>query len=142
MPDALKEAAMPDEAVVILEDIPVLYVAGQRDKPIPEQAPAAFDALEASLPALKAKRFYGAVVDGEYRACVAVDNTLATLSLPRWTLPGGRYVRRKIADWENHRELIGPTCAALRQRPDYDTTRPLIEYYRSRAELRIMAPVL
>jgi hypothetical protein len=135
------EAAMADD-VVVLEDIPVLYVAGQKGRPIPEQAPPAFEALEAQLPTLMARRFYGAVLDGEYRACVAADDTLAALALPRWTPPGGRYVRRKIPDWENNRELIGPTCAALRSRPDSDPTRPLIEYYRSRAELRILAPVL
>jgi hypothetical protein len=34
----------------------VVYVSGERGQPIPEQAPAAFDALEARLPTLKNKR--------------------------------------------------------------------------------------
>jgi hypothetical protein len=51
----------------------VVYVSGERGQPIPEQAPAAFDALEAMLPTLRKKRFYGVVTDGTYRACVAVD---------------------------------------------------------------------
>ena len=35
----------------------VVYVSGERGQPIPEQAPAAFDALEARLPTLRKKRF-------------------------------------------------------------------------------------
>ena len=46
----------------------VVYVSGERGQPIPEQAPTAFDALEARLPTLRKKRFYGAVIDGAYRA--------------------------------------------------------------------------
>jgi len=61
----------------------VVYVSGERGQPIPEQAPAAFDALEARLPTLRKKRFYGAVIDGAYRACVAVDKDTSTLDLPR-----------------------------------------------------------
>jgi hypothetical protein len=69
----------------------VVYVSGERGQPIPEQAPAAFDALEARLPTLRKKRFYGAVIDGAYRACVAVDEDTSTLDLPRWVIPSGRY---------------------------------------------------
>lgn len=120
----------------------VVYVSGERGLPIPEQAPAAFDALEARLPTLKRKRFYGAVIDGTYRACVGVDEDARALDLPRWVIPAGRYALRKIADWERHRDMIGPTVAALRDRPDFDATRPLIEFYRSEAELRLLAPVV
>jgi hypothetical protein len=57
-------------------------------------------------------------------------------------IPAGRYAVGKIADWERHRDAIGPTVAALRGRPDFDATRPLIEFYRSQAELRLLAPVV
>ena len=120
----------------------VIYVSGERGQPIPEQAPAAFDSLEARLPTLKKKRFYGAVIDGVYRACVALDEDTRALDLPRWMIPSGRYAVRKIADWEPHRDSIGPTVNVLRGRSDFDATRPLIEFYRSRAELRLLAPVL
>ena len=119
----------------------VVYVDGERGRPIPEQAPAAFDALEARLPTLKKKRFYGAVIDGTYRACVAADEDTSSLDLPRWVLPPGRYAVATIADWEQHRDAIGPTVAALRGRSDFDATRPLIEFYRSQSELRLLAPV-
>ncbi|HZR85750.1 MAG TPA: GyrI-like domain-containing protein [Bradyrhizobium sp.] len=130
------------DRIVELGGFEVVYVSGERGRPIPEQAPAAFDALEERLPTLKQKRFYGAVIDGAYRACVAVDGDTCTLDLPRWVIPSGRYAVDKIADWERHRDAIGPTVAALRSRSDFDATRPLIEFYRSQSELRLLAPVV
>jgi hypothetical protein len=120
----------------------VVHVSGEAGQPIPEQAPAAFDALETRLPTLKKKRFYGVVIDGTYRACVGIDEDTRALDLPRWVIPSGRYALVKIADWERHRDVIGPTVAALRGRSDFDATRPLIEFYRSKAELRLLAPVV
>jgi hypothetical protein len=124
-------------AIVTMPGIPVLYVAGKRGKPIPEQASEAFQRLEERLASLRGRRFYGVVVGDEYRACVAVapDDDIAALALSSWTLPGGRYARHKIDDWETYRDRIGPTIEALRQRPDFDPTRPCIEYYRSQREL-------
>jgi len=131
-----------ENGIVEFGGFEVVYVSGQRGRPIPEQAPAAFDALEARLPTLRNKRFYGAVIEGVYRACVAIDDDTRRLDLPRWTIPSGRYAVGKIADWEQHRDAIGPTVAALRGRSDFDTTRPLIEFYRSQSELRLLAPVV
>jgi hypothetical protein len=136
------ERDAPDiDATIELEAIDVIFVSGDKHLPIPQQAPSAFNALEALLPTLKKKRFYGAVVDGEYRACVAIDDDTRGLTLPRWVLPPGRYAVRKISDWEQHRDEIGPTVRKLRDRPDIDSTRPIIEFYRSQAELRLLAPV-
>jgi len=39
-------------------------------------------------------------------------------------------------------DAIGPTVAALRDRSDFDATRPLIEFYRSQSELRLLVPVV
>jgi hypothetical protein len=103
--------------------------------------PQRFDGLEAQLSSLKGRRFYGAVVDGEYRACVAREAGDEGLAIARWTLPGGKYRRVRIADWEAHRDRIGPTVADLRGRPDSDATRSVIEYYRSQRELQILGPV-
>jgi hypothetical protein len=143
-----KKVAVPGNAdpsamdrIVELAPIEVVYTRGLRGKPIPEQAPAAFEALEARLPSLKKKRFYGVVIDGEYRACVALDDDTRGIDLPRWVIPSGRYAMRKIADWEAHRDDIGTAVGALLSRPDIDRTRPVIEFYRSRAELRLLAPV-
>jgi hypothetical protein len=82
------------------------------------------------------------VIDGAYRACVAVDEDTDTLDLPRWVIPVGRYAVWKIVDWERHRDTIGPTVAALQGRCDFDATRPVIEFYRGQAELRLLTPVV
>ena len=132
---------MSTESVIELPPVPVLYVAGDKREPFSEQAPKAFDRLEAQLPSLKGRRFYGIVVDGEYRACVARKPEDEGLAIARWTLPGGKYRRVRIADWEAHRDLIGSTVADLRGRPDNDLCRSVVEYYRSRRELQILGPV-
>lgn len=134
---------MSNDTIVAIESIPVMYVAGQPGRPIAEQAPDAFQRLEAKLASLKGRRFYGVVIGDEYRACVAIapDDDIDALPHPTSTLPGGRYARSRIAAWEAHRDQIGPIMQALRRRPDFDPTRPCIEYYRSRGELLLMAPV-
>lgn len=45
------------------------------------------------------------------------------------------------ADWEQHRDLIGPTVMEMRGRSDFDSTRHCIEYYRSQRELQLMVPI-
>ncbi|HKV45750.1 MAG TPA: hypothetical protein VJT32_13920 [bacterium] len=137
-------ASMTDDTIVMLPDTPVMFVAGQAGKSIAEQAPRAFEALEAKLLSLKGRRFYGVVLGDEYRACVAIDpgDDPSSLPHPTWTLPGGKYVRRRILDWEQHLGLIGPTIQALLRRPDVDTSRPCLEFYRSQKELLVMVPVL
>jgi len=134
---------MANNTIVVLQDVPVMYVSGGRGRPIAEQAPDAFQRLEAKLASLKGRKFYGLVVGGEYRACIAIagDEDAATLPHPTWTVPGGRYARDKIAAWEAHRDQIGPAMEALRRRPDFDPTRPCIEYYKSQRELRLLVPV-
>ena len=132
------------ESIVVIKDILVMYVAGERDKPIPQQASVAFDKLEANLTTLKGRHFFGAIVEGEYRACVALrpEHDPGNISRPTWTITGGKYVRQKLPDWEHHRELIGPSFGRMRERRDFDASRPCVEYYRSRRELLLMAPSL
>jgi hypothetical protein len=134
---------MDRDTIVTIPDIDVMYVAGEAGRPIPEQAQAAFPALEAGLPTLKSRKFYGVGVGDGYRACVAIDerDDPAALPHPRWTIPGGRYARRRIADWERNTAHIGPAFEALRRRPDFDPSRPWIEFYRSRRELFVMVAV-
>jgi hypothetical protein len=83
------------DSVITLSDITVMYVSGERGKPCHEQAPDSFSRLEARLSSLKGRKFYGAVIGDEYRACAALQPTDDVASLPHpWTLPGGKYVRR------------------------------------------------
>jgi len=132
---------MSADSIVALAPIPVLYVAGEKQRPAFEQASKAFARLEAQLSSLKGRRFYGTIVDGEYRACVAEQPGDEGLAITRWTLPGGYYRRLRLADWEAQRDRIGPTAADLRARPDHDPARSVIEYYRGRRELQILGPV-
>ncbi len=134
---------MTQDSVVVLPDILVIFTLGEWGRPISVQAPEAFRRLEAPLASLRGRRFYGAKMNGEYRACVTIiaDDTADRLPRPTWTLPGGRYARRRIAHWEANLHLIAPAFQALRQREDFDNTRPCIEYYRSQRELLVMAPV-
>jgi hypothetical protein len=133
---------MPDH-ILTIDPIPVMYVAGRKGAPFGQQAIEAFDQLEAKLPSLKGRKFYGAMSGGEYRACVALDQNLeaSPLPYPTWTIPGGKYIRRRIRNWEKNLHLIGDTFEELSERPDFDSSRPCIEYYRSQKELLLMAPV-
>lgn len=134
---------MTTDTIVTLQDTTVMYVAGETGKPIAEQAPKAFRELEAKLSSLKSRKFYGVVLGDEYRACVTIDPSDDALSLPHptWMLPGGRYVRRKLPNWEDNLHLIHPTFETPCRRSDFDPSLPCIEYYRSQKELLVMVPV-
>ena len=134
---------MTTDTIVTVRDTAVMYVAGETGKSIAEQAPKAFRELEAKLASLKGRKFYGVVRGDEYRACVAIhpNDDFLFLPHPTWTLPGGRYVRRRIPNWENNLHLIGPTFEVLCRRSDFDPSRPCIEYYRSQKDLLVMVPV-
>ena len=131
------------DTTVTIPDISVMCVVGQKGKPIHEQAPQAFRELESKLATLKGRKFYDAFAEGEYRACVAIDprEDLNALPLPEWTLPGGRYVRRRLTHYRTRIPAIGAIFAELRGRPDADPSRPCIEYYRSGDEVLLMAPI-
>jgi len=120
-----------------------MYVAGDGTEPIPVQAPKVFQELEASLPTLRGRKFYGLIEDGEYRACVELNagHDPSTLPFPTLTIPGGRYVHRRMPDWEKHPDAIGEAVDELCARSDYDPSRPVIEFYRSHSELVIWVPV-
>jgi hypothetical protein len=135
---------MPADTIIALEDIPVMYVMGEKGRPIGEQAPKAFQELESKLPSLQGRKFYGVVFAGcEYRACVALAESDDPTSLPftTWVIPGGKYARRKIENWEEHIDSIGPTFDSLRRENKFDPDRPDIEFYRSQRELLVMVPV-
>jgi hypothetical protein len=135
---------MTQDTIIEFPDTSVGYVAGDPARPIHEQAPIAFQNLEASLPTLRGRRFYAALVEPEYRACVALltQDTSADSTLARWVIPGGRYARRKIQDYSARIPAIGETFAEMRCRPDYDPSRPCVEVYRSQHDMYVMVPVI
>lgn len=123
-----------------LDDISVLFVRAEGG---PAGARKAFDALEGKLPTLKGRKFYGAVQDGEYRACVALapGDDPAAWGFETGVLPGGRYARAKLADWRSQVHEIARTFRALAEGRDVDPTRPAIEFYRSSRELVCLLPI-
>lgn len=128
---------------VVFPDTLVMYVPGDPDKTIPEQAKQGFPCLESGISDLKGRKFFGVIQGKEYRACVSIADVELESSLPypTWTIPGGKYRRRKIIDWPSHTEEIGVAFAQLYDRLDVDVSRPGIEYYRSQNELFIMVPI-
>jgi|GEM_PF-3890826 hypothetical protein len=134
---------MPVDTIVESAPIHVMYVAVDKSKPISEQAPQAVDELEAAMPSLQGSKFFGVVVEDEYRACVRVGSgdALDTLKYSTFTIPGGRYVHRGLIDWDHKIELIGEAVDELTSRADYDSSRYVIEHYRSHTEIVIRVPV-
>jgi len=109
----------------------------------PGGAPDAFRALEAPLTSLKGRRFYGTYMAGEYRACVAIEpgDDPAALGLATWTIPGGKFEKRKLTDWQDRLAEIGTTFIAMAREFDVDESRPSVEFYRSSRELVLLLPV-
>lgn len=128
---------------VNLEEILVMYIVSPNGPP---GAGDAFKKLEDAIDwQLKGRKFYGTMMgkDGEYRANMNVmegDDT-EKLGFNTWTIPGGKYYKEKIADWEKHVAEIAPKCNDIISKTNYDTTRPIIEFYRSQAELFIFVPI-
>jgi hypothetical protein len=95
---------------------------------------------------LRGRKYYGAFNnDGEYRVCVQLregDDPQA-LGLELGSLPGGRYARERLTgELPKIYELIGPTFERLSSRPDRDSSRPGIEFYRRRDVIDLLLPVV
>lgn len=139
------------DSIVELEDIPVLRVRAEMKGKGPS---AAMDLLESKLPTLNGRRFYGAFRilpsgEEEYYACVeriATDDP-GKLQLESGTIPGGKYARRKINNWEKIiregrlPEIFHEFVLANEPKIDHREIRPSLEYYRSRDELIIFVPL-
>ena len=127
---------------VKLQAIHVMYVESDTGL---AGASKAFDRLEAHFPTLKGRKFYGTFMppDGPYRACLAIQpgDDPATLGLPTWTIPGGRYRRGKVLNWSQNLPEIGKTFARLANGAERDSSRPGVEFYRSMRELVLFLPV-
>jgi hypothetical protein len=127
---------------VKLEELPVLAVAKDGDPA--EAAGPAFSELEAALPSLRGRRFYGyfAPDENRYYACVVAREDDA-LDLERLTLPGGAYARTRL-----HGEppelygRIGETFDRVSQAVSADSSRPWLEFYRREDEVDVLVPVL
>ena len=126
--------------LVKLDDVKVMFVVSPSG---PQGAGEAFDRLEARLPSLKGRKFYGTLLNGEYRACVALEaqDVPAAMGLETWTIPGGAYARRKLERWSERLPEVGKIFGVLAAEYARDPTRPNIEFYRSEKELLLLMPV-
>lgn len=132
------------ESYVELEGFPVLCVRADFRGKGPAEA---FDRLEAKLPTLKGRKFYGTFrmtpAGEEYYACVA---QLPTDRADEWgfeqgEIAGGLYARRSLTDWHEHLAQLGGIFLEMRGREDVDESRPSVEFYRSERELHLLLPV-
>ncbi len=92
---------------------------------------------------MKGRKIYGTFYKGIYHACATIheDDNPAAIGLGTETIPGGKYVSRKLDDWPQHIKEIGPWFMDMTKKVDWDENRPSIEYYRSMKELIMYLPV-
>src|SRR5213595_2826035 len=110
------------------------------------EIPRAWAKLEAVVGSLRGRRFFGAFhpATNTYRACVALrdGDDPAALGLEAGTLPGGRYLRARLAgEPPAVYERIGPTFDALVATTQPDESRPSLEFYRRHDEIDLLLPV-
>lgn len=123
-----------------LQDIETMCVRADGG---PETSKVAFDKLESKLDTLKGRKFYGALQNGVYRACVELTDAdePEKHGFERYTIPGGRYAREKIDDWIQHIPEIPKTFEDMKSQFNEDETRPGLEFYRSQKELILFLPI-
>jgi hypothetical protein len=126
---------------VTLDPIRVMWVKAERGL---SGVGEAWSMLESKLPSLKGRKFYGAYHDNVYRACVAIidEKEAETFGLPIWTIPGGRYVRERVADYRSRVEVIAETFEAMSKEFRADRSRPEVEFYKSQSEIVLLLPIL
>jgi hypothetical protein len=113
-----------------------------------ENSAKAFIDLEKKIGSLKGRKFYGTLIGkpttGIYRACVEArpEESAVSLGLDTWTIPGGIYLKAKMADWMGKEMEIGPMFAQMAENHKVDETRPYIEFYKSTRELVFLLPLL
>lgn len=129
---------------VELLDIKVMYALSENGS---MGSAEAFRKVENALNwKLKGRKFYGVIdSNGEYKSCVAItsgDNP-QELGLGIYTIPGGKYLREKIKDWERHIKQIKEEFEKLIKKAgeNLDKSKPYIEFYRSQSELLIYVPI-
>jgi hypothetical protein len=108
-------------------------------------AQKAFNLLESRLQTLKGRKFYGTfnAFTDEYRANVQMvpGEVAASQGLEDWTIPGGRYLKRKVEDWTTKVAQLPHLVNEMAEGQKVDRTRPTIEFYRSDSELVLFLPL-
>jgi DNA gyrase inhibitor GyrI len=134
--------------VVEREDVAVMF---KRVSDEQSAITAAWAELEQAVGSLRGRKFYGVFYDkpllddrAEYHVCVEVrnDDDPVKLGLEVGTIPGGRYARTRLeGEPPAVYRLIAPTFKKLGERPDRDSRRPDIEFYRRHDVIDLLLPV-
>lgn len=98
---------------------------------------------------LKGRRMYGVynAEEDEYSACLKIDDEHPNdFGLEHWAIPGGRYARSKVQDWQEKIPEFGNLFRelgdlAIAQGLSVDPSRPTIEFYRSLKEVHLLVAV-
>ncbi len=132
------------DTFVELGEIQVLRVRANMNSGGPA---AAMQSLEAKLPSLRGRKFYGmfrVLPDGEeYYACVAQIPTddPDRMQLDTGVIPGGWYARRRYPDWEKDLAGMGRNFEEMMHLYSVDPAGFELEYYRSQAEMFLFVPL-
>lgn len=130
---------------VVHRDAMVLIVA--RAESFPEDIQAAFHQIESKLQTLRGRRFYGLTYDRpeglEYFAGLVPesDEEPQQLGLSTLEVPAGSWARTRLHDWADDLDRIPMVVEALVEEHGLDTSRPVMEYYRSSTEMDVLVPV-
>src|SRR5207245_11613302 len=115
---------------VTLPEVQVMYVESATGL---AGASEAFDRLEGRFPSLKSRKFYGTFQPpaGPYRACTAIEpgDDATALGLPTWVIPGGKYSRQKLLDWQERMTEIGKNFKSMAAEGERDSSRTTIVIY-------------
>ena len=101
--------------------------------------------MEAKVSSPRGRRFFGAydTLEREYRACVEMvqGDDPVSQQLESWTIPGGKYAKKEVEDWQSKVEELPKTFDEMASHRKVDPTRPSVEFYRSERELILYLPV-
>lgn len=127
--------------------MPDLLLAVCKAHSFPDGITDAWNRLEARIPSLKGRRFYGLTTceGGElvYYAAVKVgsEDEAASLGFPAMRVRGGRCVLVKLMDWPNRVGEISAIFDELMRNFPMAPNAPTLEYYRSQSELHLLVPL-
>jgi len=129
---------------VILDDIKVMCLKSENG------VKDAYDTIvrvEKRLPSLKGRKCFGVLEgrpeSGIYRACVTIvtEDDPKKIGLDIWIIPGGKYMRKKILNWEDDLSCIAKAFNSMVKEFACDKSRPVIEFYKSQKELFCFLPI-
>lgn len=130
--------------IVNLSPIKILYVPSANGISGGEEA---FFKLESKLPTMKGKKFYGLVFGSPpnetYWACVARNDSDKIVPGCKFgIIPGGKYVQKRVNNWEKNVTLIGETFSKLIHDNNVDSDRPCVEFYHGMNYMIARVPML